>query len=91
MECFGGGIRHTLSRKCIEDDHYGAADHYAEIDKHKGACPKCGCEEVNSRNLWTCECPACQHDWEPTDVFGDNGVVSTCSKCKAKDYWNPPR
>jgi hypothetical protein len=38
MECFGGGIRHTLSRKCIEDEHYGAADHYAEIDKHKRDC-----------------------------------------------------
>lgn len=24
----------------------------------KGACPACGCEEANSRNLWTCECPA---------------------------------
>lgn len=26
--------------------------------EQKGACPKCGCEEVNSRGLWTCECPA---------------------------------
>lgn len=24
----------------------------------KGACPVCGCEEINSRGLWTCECPA---------------------------------
>ena len=59
MECFGGGIRHTLSRGCIEDGHYGAADHYAEIDKHKPNCAgvvferqaKCDCAnsgEVNS-------------------------------------------
>lgn len=26
--------------------------------EQKGACPKCGCEELNSRDLWTCECPA---------------------------------
>ena len=25
--------------------------------EQKGACPKCGCEETNSRGLWTCECP----------------------------------
>jgi hypothetical protein len=24
MECYGGGIRHTLSRKCVEDEHDGA-------------------------------------------------------------------
>jgi hypothetical protein len=38
MECFGGGIRHTLSRKCIEDEHQGAKERYAEIDKHEPGC-----------------------------------------------------
>jgi len=26
--------------------------------EEKGACPVCGCEEVDHRNLWTCRCPA---------------------------------
>jgi hypothetical protein len=30
MECFGGGIRHTLSSRCVEDEHYGAAKTLAE-------------------------------------------------------------
>lgn len=38
MECFGGGIRHTLSRRCIEDEHQGAREYYEARDKHKPTC-----------------------------------------------------
>ncbi len=38
MECFGGGIRHTLSRKCIEDEHAGAHEWYQDRGKHKPTC-----------------------------------------------------
>lgn len=34
-----------------------ASLHVVEAET-KGACPVCGCEETNSRGLWTCECPA---------------------------------
>jgi hypothetical protein len=35
MECFGGGIRHTLSSKCVEDGHQGAKETLEEFAKHK--------------------------------------------------------
>jgi len=33
--------------------------------EEKGACPVCGCEEVDHRNLWTCRCPAPASPAEP--------------------------
>lgn len=27
-------------------------------EEQKGACPECGCEELDHRGLWTCQCPA---------------------------------
>jgi hypothetical protein len=59
MECFGGGIRHTLSRKCIEDEHHGAQDHYSEVDKHKRTCAwvlyerqaRCDCSPASGRGV----------------------------------------
>lgn len=30
----------------------------APAAEEKGACPVCGCEEVDHRDLWTCRCPA---------------------------------
>ena len=36
--CYGGGIRHTLSRRCVEDEHEGAREYYAEQDKHERTC-----------------------------------------------------
>lgn len=26
MECYGGGLRHTLSTQCVKDGHQGAAE-----------------------------------------------------------------
>ena len=57
MECFGGGIRHTLSRKCIEDWHHGAQEHYDAIAKHKPTCAwvlyerqsQCDCFQPDAR------------------------------------------
>jgi hypothetical protein len=37
--CYGGGIKHTLSRAgCVRDEHHGAKEYFAEIDKHKPTC-----------------------------------------------------
>jgi hypothetical protein len=56
MECFGGGIRHTLSHKCIEDGHDGAKEQLDEIAKHKPGCAwvfyhkeaRCSCFESDA-------------------------------------------
>lgn len=50
MECFGGGIRHTLSRRCIEDEHDGAREHYEERDRHLPGCGKF------CTSAWPCHC-----------------------------------
>lgn len=37
MECYGGGIRHTLSHKCVEDEHHGAVE--ARKLEKQSICP----------------------------------------------------
>ena len=32
---------------------------------------------------------ACEHEWEPVKVTGDNGVISNCKKCGGTKGWNP--
>lgn len=32
---------------------------------------------------------ACEHEWVPTGVTGDNGVLYDCKKCGGKKGWNP--
>lgn len=32
---------------------------------------------------------ACEHEWEPVKVTGDNGVIYNCKKCGGTKGWNP--
>ena len=47
MECYGGGIRHTLSRKCVEDEHDGA-EAALKLEKQRN-CPH---EHTLPPNRW---------------------------------------
>jgi hypothetical protein len=48
MECYGGGIRHTLSHKCIEDGHQGAKQ--ALNEEKQRNCPH---QHTLSPNRWS--------------------------------------
>lgn len=40
-------------------------------DEEKGACPNCGCEALDHRGLWVCQCPAPQTAFERAAMWMD--------------------
>ena len=61
-------------------------------------CGTCGRQLLNNYSHMLCVAcairrqiseTACDHEWEPTGVTGDNGVLYDCKKCGGKKGWNP--
>lgn len=57
-ECYGGGIRHTLSHRCIDDEHHGAEKAWKEYRQRICSHPA---DRVLGPTRWvsTSMCMAC--------------------------------
>jgi hypothetical protein len=47
-----------------------------------------GCVRSQIGSLTASE-TACEHEWMPVKVTGDNGVIYNCKKCGGTKGWNP--
>lgn len=60
--CYGDG---GDGYRPVEGDFEDERRRDAKLLREKGACPVCGCEELDHRDLWTCQCPSLNGSAKP--------------------------